>query len=717
MSGAVTGGGRLLSLVDDRTFEVPGVPLPRNPSAGDVARVVDSARGQGSALLREVEDQRDMAAVSEWFASMRTAAGERLADLVRCGRKLAVFGDYDADGICSTAAMGSALAWLRLGSAYGSFLDVKWAMAEAGVLVRVPERVHGYGLSPFALQDLHADGFRDVVCVDNGTSALGALMWAEVNGMSVLVVDHHPTDGDGLAFWAVGREGLRVANPMLPGPWRDALSLESCGSSVCAAMMVHAVACEAASRLGLDHRDLPWTAALAGFASVTDMMPVVGANRLAVKSLILSLGGDAVPPAVSAMAADALVRAKVETEFEVAMAARVDSPDLFDHPLDSSFVGYDAGPRVNACGRMGRAGLALDFMLASEPDAVSVLAEVGGLNASRQEAERAAVDMARGLVAEAVDGLPAGYATARATDYAMFSGAELAALLERSCVSAQDPASRACAVVIPGLLCVSATEGADGGIVGLVASRLSKALGLPTVSLNLAPKGPEGLCPASGSGRVPEGHALIDLGIDTGIVLAGVAKRSGGSGGGHAAAFGLKFQLGSDDRAANLARIRRFAVECAVALVREMAAVPGLLEVAMAPPPSIPVDLVSPELGGVASLARSVIDCGPYGHGMRAPLVGIRLPASGVVALGKSGSFEVRPLDGSRPIKMMGFANRFDGGLASDRAPVLKSALKAGGVVAVGTLANSFYGRSDQARWRGPRAEFVMDALATEEQP
>lgn len=716
MSVAESTPGRCLA--NGTLYALPGEALSHSPTTDEVAAMVDRRRGgAGSRLLsREVADGRSFADVGAAFGMVRSLAGEAIASLVGSWEPIAVFGDYDADGICSSAAMAMALAWLRMDFTFHSVRDPLERLRMAQVHATVPERIDGYGLSVDALARLHAMGFRTVICVDNGTSAVGALEWALQADMRVVVVDHHPADDSALAYWAKkGGDRLRIANPMVPGEWRDALSPETSGAHVCAAMMVHAVACEVAGRIGADPRDLPWTACLAGFASVTDMMPVVGVNRIAVRNLLSKVQTEEAPPAVRAMAASALVKRQVETDLDIAMLPSPATADLFDMPFGADFVAFDAGPRVNACGRMGKAGTALDFMLGGEEASLAGLDRINELNEARKGLEAFARDQALAGLAACAEACGPDLMSRRLVDLAALSAGERAAEIAGSVSTARVDDTRACFVLVPGVVCVSATEGADAGVVGLVAARVSRESGMVSIAMNLGPEGLSGGFSASASGRVPEGCDAMALGIQTGIVLARVAAKGGGKGGGHAAAFGLSIPLASGDGQSNLARIREFAIECALALAAEAAASPGLDDVAFSVDPGRPVDLLASDAEDAGALTRAVVEAGPYGHEMRAPLVGIPLPSSGFVALGKGGSFEVRPTDGRRPIKMVGFANSFKGGIAADWTGEARSRMSAGGVVAVGTLSNSFYGRANRDRWRGPTPEFVLEALVARE--
>ena len=103
------------------------------------------------------------------------AAVERICRACEQGEALAVCGDYDADGMTSTALLLRALQPLG-------------AKAEPAIPSRMEE---GYGLNPAMVDRLHGQGIRLLVTVDNGVAAVEALQRARTLSMDVIVTDHH----------------------------------------------------------------------------------------------------------------------------------------------------------------------------------------------------------------------------------------------------------------------------------------------------------------------------------------------------------------------------------------------------------------------------------------------------------------------------------------------------------------------------------------------
>ena len=107
------------------------------------------------------------------FTDMDLAVG-RLNDALENGEKIAVFGDYDCDGVTAAAVL------------YTYLLSVG-----ANVCYRLPSRDEGYGLSCGAIDELKADGVSLIITVDNGISAIREIDYAANCGIDVVVTDHH----------------------------------------------------------------------------------------------------------------------------------------------------------------------------------------------------------------------------------------------------------------------------------------------------------------------------------------------------------------------------------------------------------------------------------------------------------------------------------------------------------------------------------------------
>ncbi len=276
------------------------------------------------------------------------AAAARLAEAVRGGETVAVFGDYDVDGACSGALMVSLLRQLG-----------------CEVIAYVPDRLtEGYGPNLPALQSLLARGATLVVCVDCGTAA-GAVLGALRGQADVLVLDHHKSEGPPPPV-------LATVNP-------NRLDCGSGLTGLCAAgvAFLTAVATVRALRRGGffgagQEPDLLALLDLVALATVCDVMPLTGLNR-ALVTQGLKLMARRGRPGIAALLEVAQVR---------------------DRP-SAVTLGYALGPRINAAGRISEADLGLRLLLAGDPvEARGLAATLDAVNRQRQVVEASMLDAA-----------------------------------------------------------------------------------------------------------------------------------------------------------------------------------------------------------------------------------------------------------------------------------------------------------------------------------
>lgn len=251
----------------------------------------------------------------------------RVAAAVKAGEKIAVFGDYDVDGSCSSALMHGFL------SAVG-----------APPRIYVPDRMtEGYGPNAAALLKLKDEGITLVVTVDCGAGAFDALAAARGAGLDVVVLDHHAADH---AVPAVAQ-----VNPNVGG---DASGL----TYVCAAgiTFLFLVALNRSLRdsgfyAGHVEPNLLDAIDLVGLATVCDVVPLLGVNRAFVRTGLAKL--------------DKLERPGFAALARIAGA---------QPPFTPYHLGFVFGPRINAGGRVGRSGLGADLLTASDPAAANEFA-------------------------------------------------------------------------------------------------------------------------------------------------------------------------------------------------------------------------------------------------------------------------------------------------------------------------------------------------------
>ena len=287
-----------------------------------------------------------------------SAAVEVLGTVIRAGERIAVYGDYDADGVTACAMLSRAL-----------------RRAGVDTVPYIPNRMsEGYGLHGAALTELYAQGVRCVITVDCGTSSVDVAA-TRPEGMRLVVTDHHlPLAPDGASPALAPADAL--INPKQPGceyPF-DGLAGAGVAWKLLAALEDAGLVLPGSADDGLG---------LAALGTVADMMPLRGENRLIVQRGL---------PRLRDLAG---IRA-------LCQAAGLSAD------LRATDIGFGIGPRINAAGRMEDAKLALDLCLCEDEDeAVELAARLDAQNRERQAAVAVAMAEAEVLVAALPEDAPA----------------------------------------------------------------------------------------------------------------------------------------------------------------------------------------------------------------------------------------------------------------------------------------------------------------------
>jgi single-stranded-DNA-specific exonuclease len=275
------------------------------------------------------------------------AAVALVLEHVGSGGAIAVHGDYDVDGVCSTALLVRALRSLG-----------------ADVRPRLPSRGDdGYGLSRRAVAELHAAGAALLVTVDCGIGAVDEVAAARALGLDVVVTDHH-RPGDELP-------DCPIVHPALGGYPCEELCATGVALKLSQALF---------SRAGRDPAELDEELDIVALATVADLVPLQGENRALVKRGLKALAGARRP------GLRALMR-----------VAGVDPQSVTEQTL-----GFALGPRINAAGRLYRADAGLELLLTTdEQRALEIARELDAVNAERQAVEASIAIEAERLLSEA----------------------------------------------------------------------------------------------------------------------------------------------------------------------------------------------------------------------------------------------------------------------------------------------------------------------------
>ena len=280
---------------------------------------------------------RNLASLEEWPDFTRAA--RVLFDALEEKRSMLVWGDYDVDGITSTAL-------------------VKDFMAFHGVGVRhhIPSRLEtGYGLNTPVIEELAAEGISLILTVDCGISDVEPIARAKELGVTVIVSDHH-LPGDAL-------------------PVADAICNPRLGDCPCPALAGVGVAflLMAALNVLFDQKngrkaDMRDYLDLVALGTLADVVELTGQNRILAKNGLLTLAGGKRPG--------------------IAALKNVcnQSPSA---ALEAGQVVYMLAPRINAAGRMGKSDIAVSLMLTQDREIAAQLArELDQLNLARREEEK-----------------------------------------------------------------------------------------------------------------------------------------------------------------------------------------------------------------------------------------------------------------------------------------------------------------------------------------
>ena len=266
------------------------------------------------------------------MTDMALAAG-RVGLAMTSGEKIAVFGDYDVDGITATCLLTDFLR--RHGSDVVSY---------------IPGRLEeGYGLNPIAIHQLHEQGVKLIITVDCGITAVQEAELCRELGIDLVITDHHECK-DTLP------EAIAVVDPHRPDggyPHKDL-------SGVGVAFKLAAALCGSQEEVLNDYADMVC------LGTVADVMPLRGENRVFVARGLQSLANTR-RPGIAALMAESGCDPK---------------------GISASSIGFMLAPRINAAGRMGQIDLAVELFLTDDPVRAQELARaLCDLNRQRQGVE------------------------------------------------------------------------------------------------------------------------------------------------------------------------------------------------------------------------------------------------------------------------------------------------------------------------------------------
>jgi len=321
--------------------------LPKNDKGSFLERLLEG---------REISDTEKFLnpniSVLENFSSLYDveSASKTILKAVKEGKKIYIYGDFDADGICATA-----LLWKFLYKDLAEFLDIK-----IDVLPYIPDRgEQGYGLTESSLDDIKGQGGEFVITVDCGIRDLELIK--EYKDISFIITDHHQPPEDFNT-----KHKYPIVHQMYP-------KHEYSNQKICGTTIVFFLIQQIKKEVGMEYEITEDTEGLdlVALATVTDIMPLVEENRVLVNFGLKQINKNP--------------RVGIEKLCEV---SKVEPKDI-----DTYHLGFLIGPRINVAGRIGDPLKAVKLLISQDPKLCTDIAyELNDLNFRRQEMTKEALE-------------------------------------------------------------------------------------------------------------------------------------------------------------------------------------------------------------------------------------------------------------------------------------------------------------------------------------
>lgn len=292
-----------------------------------VAKVL-AARGYGVQEAKAFLDVNAFCLHDPYKMKGMSEAITRIQRAISRGERIRIFGDYDCDGVTSTAIMVKTL--IRLGGKVDYY---------------IPDRfLEGYGLNNMALEQAKREGVSLLITVDTGISGWEEIAYASQIGLDCIVTDHHEPPSR-------LPEATSVINPKQPGCPYPFKGLAGAGVALKVAQAL-------LEEIPADLLEL------AAIGTIADLVPLVDENRwIATQGLFL-----------------------LNQTQQVGLQKLIEQSGLAGERIDEHHVGFILAPRLNACGRLESAGPAVELLLTEHPDqAAEISRHIEKLNILRQQ--------------------------------------------------------------------------------------------------------------------------------------------------------------------------------------------------------------------------------------------------------------------------------------------------------------------------------------------
>lgn len=337
------------------------------PNISDLVRTLLNKRGIESdeAVAAFLNPNYDSHTHSPFLLEGMDKAVARVLSAITRGERIAVYADFDCDGIPGAALLSDFFG--KIG--YGNFE------------VYLPHRDReGYGFHIEAIEALATREVKLIITVDVGTTAIEAVRRAKELGIDVIVTDHHEIIGP-------LPDAVAVLNPKIAGPALSGVEgypfPHLCGAAV-AFKLVQALLAEGRKHSAPNFHNVPmgwekWLLDLVGIATIADMVPLVGENRVLAHFGLSVLRKSPRPGIIALCNRLRLKRAE----------------------LSEDDIGFSIAPRINAASRMDEPDAALNLLTTRDPnEAEQIAAHLERLNTSRKGVVGSVVREARKRVKE-----------------------------------------------------------------------------------------------------------------------------------------------------------------------------------------------------------------------------------------------------------------------------------------------------------------------------
>ena len=251
------------------------------------------------------------------FLDMKDAhtAISRVVGAIKNGEKITVYGDYDADGITSTAILVKLLK--RLGAIVSYY---------------IPHRIkEGYGMNKTAVQKLGLDGTKLIIAVDNGISAVDEVAFANTLGIDTIIIDHHEPGN-------ILPQALAIVDPKqhdCPYPFKE----------LCAGGLSYKFAAALCEHLNVPFIEQEEFLVLAAVATICDIVKLNDENRILANCGVIILNANKL--------------------INPGLGSLITLRGYLEKSIDTFTVGFVIGPCVNAAGRLSVADTAVELLLAN----------------------------------------------------------------------------------------------------------------------------------------------------------------------------------------------------------------------------------------------------------------------------------------------------------------------------------------------------------------